>query len=124
MNTTADLWTKECVTCKKMLPRSAYYTDTRHNYPHCRECERKRLAKYRAKKAEEYAAAGATLKECRACYAQFPVSNMAKSGMCAGLICVPCNKLLKNCKDPHKAVLVNGQCYLCATYGKSDNCTL
>ena len=40
---------KECFSCKRLLPASAYYKGDISKYFKCKECENKRLKEYRKK---------------------------------------------------------------------------
>src|SRR5277367_601007 len=124
MNSMTDLWGKECGTCNKTLPRSAYYTHTRNKYAHCKSCENKRLAKYRAdKKRADSQLVGEKL--CEACYKIVPMKRIADTGICKGRVCKACHIIQLHHKDPHMAVInKDGKCERCSTYGKSDNCII
>ena len=112
-----------CLTCKRNLPRSAYCTDARHKYPHCKSCENKRLALYRAKKVNEQQELTGHFKECEACHKFIQSTRFATTGIAATLVCRPCAKLILHHREPHTMdTLPNGECWKCATYGKSDNC--
>jgi len=116
---------RECATCKINLPRSAYYTDARHKYPHCKACENKRLALYRAKKVNEHQKLTGVYKECEACHKFIPGSRFATTGIAASLVCRPCAKLILHHREPHTRVtLPSGECEKCSIYGPSNNCYL
>jgi hypothetical protein len=123
-----ELWHKICATCSHNLPRSAYSSDDRHKYAHCKACERKRLAEYRRKKkekqAEEEAVSGSCVKRCRACLRFVLKSRFITAGMLNGIVCKPCGEKQKHHADPHKAVMVNGKCMLCEVYGPSAKCII
>src|SRR5277367_3194273 len=114
---------KVCTTCHLTLPRSAYYTQRRHQYGRCKSCENKRLAKYRAeKKLADNDLQGE--KRCEACQKIVPMKQIADYGICRGRVCIPCHRRQLRHKEPHLAVIRDGKCRLCAIYGKSDNCTI
>ena len=115
---------KVCTTCHLNLPRSAYYTQRRHQYGRCKSCENKRLAKYRAeKKRADSKLTGE--KRCEACLEIVPMRRIADYGICRGRVCIPCHRIQLRHREPNVAVIrEDGKCRLCATYGKSDNCML
>src|SRR5277367_2135513 len=77
---------KVCTTCHLTLPRSAYYTQRRHQYGRCKSCENKRLAKYRAeKKLADNDLQGE--KRCEACQKIVPMKQIADYGICR-VVCV------------------------------------
>src|SRR5277367_477562 len=111
------LWEKECATCHKTLPCSAYYMHVRNKYAQCKSCENKRLAKYRAaKKLADSELVGE--KECEACHKIVPMKRIADTGICKGRVCKACQIIQIHHKDPDIAVIINGKCERCDTYGK------
>ena len=113
---------KECATCKILLPPSAYYTDRRHKYVHCKACEGKRLTIYRDSRKMTTKQTG-EMKECRACRKMMNSVKFATTGKAATLVCRPCAKRMLHHKDPHVAeIRPDGQCHLCRVYGKSAEC--
>ena len=117
---------KECFSCKRLLPASAYCKGNITKYFKREECENKRLKQYRNKvKAQEKrleTAHPAVI--CHACKESIPFNNLIKTGKFCNSICKPCNNKIKLHRRPHKAELVNGcgPCTRCSFYAKSNNC--
>src|SRR5277367_1838926 len=74
---------KVCTTCHLNLPRSAYYTQRRHQYGRCKSCENKRLAKYRVEKRRADSELHGE-KRCEACQESVPMRRIADYGICRG----------------------------------------
>src|SRR5271163_3490694 len=90
MNTSIDMSScRVCWTCKRCLPRSSFYKGDIAKYFNCKECENRRLAVYRQKRKDQLASAPDI--ECRWCYRQIKACNIARDGMCAGVVCRKCN---------------------------------
>src|SRR6266853_147053 len=114
---------KTCWTCKLALPLASFYSGGKNVY-NCRICEAARHRKiYQENKdKKKLEAAMGKIVECRACHKELNYANLAKTGMLANLVCVPCKKKHDHHKEPHNADMVNGVCWKCSIYGKSDNC--
>ena len=116
---------RECYTCKKLLPASAYWKSDINKYYRCKQCERDRLKEYRRKvKLEEKALTIINDVRCHGCKELIPFNYLAKTGLFKNSICKPCQNKIKQHKKPHKAELVNGRgpCTRCLMYGKSTKC--
>ena len=114
---------KECFTCKRLLPASAYCKGNITKYYKCKECERKRLAEYRRSVKERQCVIDDPV-ICLGCKMVTPKEKLAKTGKFAYVVCTPCNSKIKTHTRPHKAELINGKgpCTRCLMFGKSKNC--
>ena len=116
---------KECYTCKKLLPASAYWKSDTTKYYRCKECERNRLREYRkkVKHQDEIPTIYGDI-TCHACREAIPFNQVVKTGLFKYSVCKPCHNKIRQHKKPHKAELVNGRgpCTRCELYGKSDKC--
>ena len=113
--------TKECYTCRRVLPASAYCKGDIIKYVKCRECEAQRLREYRRKVKEQPAPEGVV---CHGCRLWIPGELVARTGKFALTICMPCSYKLKHHKKPHTAERINGRgpCTRCEMFGQSLNC--
>ena len=119
--------TRECYTCKLILPASAYYKGNITKYYRCKECEKKRLAEYRKKIKDGQKHVQDWHPEsivCHGCLKVTPPKDIATTGKFAQSICISCFHKIKYHKRPHKAELINGKgvCTRCHMYGQSNNC--
>ena len=116
---------KECYTCKRLLPASAYYKCNTTKYYRCKACEKVRLKQYRnsIRQLEEAVTEFADVR-CSACKEMIPFNRLAKTGKFRNSICKPCYNKIKFHTRSHKAELVNGRgpCTRCELYGPSNKC--
>src|SRR6266853_735041 len=114
---------KTCWTCKKALPLSEFFGYGKHAY-NCRPCESARLKKrhQETKEKKKQEADLGKIVSCRACSKDVNFAYLAKTGMLANLVCLPCKRKHDQHKKPHTAEMENGVCRRCLVYGKSDNC--
>ena len=88
---------KECFSCKRLLPASAYCKGDISKYFKCKECENKRFKEYRKKLKDQ----GERLETCYAdvichgCKESIPFHKLVKTGEFCNSICRPCNNKIK-----------------------------
>src|SRR3981189_3387728 len=87
--------TKECYTCRRVLPASAYCKGDIIKYIKCKECEAQRLKEYRKKERVQQAPEGVV---CNGCRLWVPGDLVPRTGKFALTLCTSCQCKLKHHK--------------------------